>query len=98
MIWPKEEKSRLTFGVSSHQLTSTVELERGLYRDLFLDRPGRGQGLFGGIEIIHVGLMMLGVVKVHNFPGDGGLKGLVRVGEVGESCCLLYWGGIDQIL
>ena len=66
-------------------LTTTVELERGLEGDALLGGRGLGVGLLGGVERVHVSLVVLLVVKLHDLPRDEGLERIVGVGEVGEN-------------
>ena len=68
-------------------LTSAVELEGSLEGDALLGGGRLGVGLLGGVEGVHVGLMVLLVVKLHDLTADEGLKRIVGVREVGESVC-----------
>lgn len=40
---------------------------------------GLGDGLIGGIEAIDVGLVVLGVMQLHDLAGDVGLKGTIII-------------------
>ena len=53
--------------------------------DALLGGGGLGVGLLGGVERVHVGLVVLLVVELHDLLGDEGLERIVGVGEVGES-------------
>ena len=66
-------------------LTTTVELESTLESDPLLGGAGLGVSLFGGVQSVDIGLVVLLVVKLHDLLGDEGLKSIVRVGEIGES-------------
>jgi hypothetical protein len=67
------------------RLTTTVKLECGLEGDTLLGSLRLCVGLLGSVESIHVGLVMLLVVKLHDLARDVRLEGIVGVGEVGES-------------
>lgn len=67
------------------RLTTAVELERSLEGDPLLGSLRLRVGLLGSVEGVHVSLMMLLVVKLHDLAGDVGLEGIVGVGKVGES-------------
>lgn len=61
-----------------------VEIDQWLQGDLLLDVGGGGGGeggeLLGEIvEAVHVGGVVLGVVQLHDLPGDGGFEGGVVV-------------------
>lgn len=72
-------------GCARAKLTSAVELERGLEGDALLRGGSLGVGLLGGVERVHVGLVVLLVVKLHDLLGDEGLERIVAVREVGEN-------------
>ena len=71
-------------GCTRVALTSAVELEGSLEGDALLGGGRLGVGLLGGVEGVHVGLVVLLVVKLHDLLGDVGLERIVGVGEVGE--------------
>lgn len=67
------------------ELTSAVELESRLERDALLGGARLRVCLLGGVEGVHVGLVVLLVVKLHDLLGDEGLEAIVGVWEVGEN-------------
>jgi len=76
-------------------VTSSVELDGGLKGDQLSDGRGglglRGKvrdGGFGRVEVGDVGLMVLGVVELHDVLDDMGLKGLRDL----EKCCMSTFG------
>lgn len=66
------------------RLTSSVELERRLQRDALLGRGRLRVRLLGRVQSVHVRLVVLLVVELHDLAGDEGLEGVVGVGQVGE--------------
>ena len=68
-------------------MPSTVELDRGLETNTFLSRMCESVLLFGCVESVDIGLVMLFVVESHNLRGNVGLEGVVRIGEIGK--CVL---------
>lgn len=57
-------------------VTSTVELQRGLQRDDLLGSFGMGEGRLRSVQTVHVGLVVFGVVKLHDLLRDVWLEGL----------------------
>ena len=57
-------------------VTSTVELQRRLQRDDLLGSFSLGEGHLRSVQTVHVGLVVLGVVKLHNLLRDVWLEGL----------------------
>ena len=64
-------------------VTSAVELDGGLKSDQLSDgrrglglRGEVGDGGFGGVEVGDVGLVVLGVVELHDVLDDVGFEGL----------------------
>lgn len=51
-------------------LTSAIELERGLESDLVAGRRRLDVCLFGCVEAVHVGLVVLRVMKIHDFGSN----------------------------
>ena len=80
-------------------LTTTVELESTLESDPLLGGAGLGVSLFGSVQSVDIGLVVLLVVKLHDLAGDVGLESIVGVRKVGESvarhvfCCVCVGGG-----
>lgn len=66
------------------ELTTTVELERGLEGNALLRGRGLCVRLLSSVERSHVGLVVLLVVKLHDLARDEWLERIVSVGEVGE--------------
>lgn len=64
--------------------TTTVELDGGLKSDLGFGRGGRSVALLGGIQPVHIGLVVLFVVQLHDLLRDPGLQSVVLVGKRGE--------------
>lgn len=60
-------------------LTTTVELEGSLESNALLRSRSLGVGLLSGIEGVHIGLVVLGVVESHDLLRDIGLQGIVGV-------------------
>ena len=76
-------------------VTSSVELDGGLKSDQLSDgrrglglRGEVGDGRFRGVEVCDVGLMVLGVVELHDVLDDVGLKGLRDL----EEYCMSTFG------
>jgi len=67
------------------KLTSAVELERWLKSDPLVRGGGLGVRLLGGIETVHIGLMVLGIVKLHDFGRYVRLQGLSGVDQTAIS-------------
>jgi hypothetical protein len=65
-------------------VTTAVELERLLETNALLSGGGFCVGSLGSVQRVHVGLMMLLVVKLHDLARDERLKCLIRVREIGE--------------
>lgn len=64
------------------EVSTAVEVEEGLQRDLGGDVGFRGRGgefLGGVVEGVDVGLVVFAVVELHDFAGDGGFEGAVVV-------------------
>ena len=64
--------------------TSAVELERRLKEDLLLRRGGFRKTFLGCVQAVHVGLVVLGVVQLHDLARDMRFKSFVGIGEVRE--------------
>lgn len=71
--------------------TTTVEFEGGLEGDALLGGGGLGVSSLGGVEGVDVGLVVLSVVEGHDFLGDEGLEGIIRIREFGEFVCHCGW-------
>ena len=75
------------------ELTTTVELERGLEGNALLRGRGLRVRLLSSVERSHVGLVVLLVVKLHDLTTDERLESIVRVREVwenvGHDACLV---------
>ena len=57
-------------------MPSSVELQRGLQYDELLGSCGLGEGILRRVQTVNVGLMMLAMVKFHDFLRDVWLEGL----------------------
>ena len=75
---------RLSEHNNSNLRTSAVELERGLKKDLLLRRGCLRKALLSRVQTVHVGLVVLAVVQLHNLARDVRLERVVGVGEVRE--------------
>ena len=74
-------------------LTSTVELERALQRNPLARATGLRVRLLGRVERVHVRLVVLLVVQLHNLLRDEGLEAVVRVRQVREGVSTESSGG-----
>ncbi len=65
-------------------VATTVEVEEGSLGSSSLGVVlglGLGEGLDGGVEAVDVGLVVLGVVQLHDLARDGGLEGGIVIWE-----------------
>lgn len=71
--------------LGNKRLTTTVELESCLEGNALLWGGTLGVAGLGGVESVHVSLMVLLVMKLHDLPRDERLESVVGVWEIGES-------------
>lgn len=57
-------------------VTSSVELQRGLQRDAFLWSSGPEEGGLCRVQTVHIGLVVFGVVEFHDLLRDVRFEGL----------------------
>ena len=57
-------------------MAPAVELERGLEADALAWRGGLGVRVFSGVQAVHVRLVVLRVVQLHDLARDVRLEGL----------------------
>jgi hypothetical protein len=65
--------------------TSSVEFEGCLESDAFLWCGSFGVGTLCGVQSVHVCLVVLFVVKLHDLAGDVRLKSVIWIREVWEN-------------